>query len=128
MNEEIKRETGDENNGSLTATTARVTGDAFTPNDNNATDDFNKAPSFVGPPIPNESNNYTTRMPASPTSSPLQATPLLRDHAYSWNAAAEALTEYCERSTALEPPLLAELRSVTVATYSPGAARYEFNV
>ena len=48
---------------------------------------------------------------------------LLKDHAYAWDSAVEALTRYCERSTVIEPPLLTELRLETSAKYSSGAAR-----
>ena len=48
---------------------------------------------------------------------------LLKDHAYAWDAAVEALTRYCERSTVIEPSLLTELRLETIAKYSSGAVR-----
>ena len=60
----------------------------------------------------------------SALSSSLSASPsLLKDHAYAWDSAVEALTRYCERSTVIEPSLLTELRLETSAKYSSGAAR-----
>lgn len=48
---------------------------------------------------------------------------VVKDHAYAWDAAVEALMRYCERHTTEEPPLLIALREETERKYTPGAAR-----
>ena len=47
----------------------------------------------------------------------------VKDHAYAWDAAVEALMRYCERHTTQEPSLLTSLREETEMKYTPGAAR-----
>jgi len=70
-----------------------------------------------------KSSSSQSSLSSSQPSLSSQPVSLLKDHAYAWDAAVEALTRYCERATISEPILLTELRSETTDKYSPGAAR-----